>query len=237
MKLSKTSWLILSAGVFLVVVAGLGLTRSQQLSEQNRLNDELALSEKRLATLQTTDLTQQLEDLRAKIEEGQSQLKDAQANLKQTVASVDVTDEFFKTASYSGVVVSNLSTTTIAQTKYQGITCSTISITATVKGDKGKIINFVIALNNGYVTGSVQSTQLSFKDALDDEAVPAGEDSGTAGSTDDGSAGGIVENPESEDIDAGEEEDVIDEPPAVVSPPAGPNTASVSMIIYSYEGR
>ena len=43
LKLSKTSWLILSAGVFIVVLAGLGLTRSQQMKEQTKVADELNL--------------------------------------------------------------------------------------------------------------------------------------------------------------------------------------------------
>lgn len=163
LKLSKASWLILSAGVFIVVLAGLGLTRSQQLKEQTSVAYELDLTQKRLNTVQTTSLSQQLESLKTKVDESQAQLNDAQARLHQTVVSVDVTDEFFQIATYCSVNVTNLTTTTIAQAKYGGITFSTISLTATVTGEKNNIINFIIGLNNGYVTGNVQSAQITFQ--------------------------------------------------------------------------
>ncbi len=180
LHLSKTSWLILSAGVFLVVLAGLGMTRSQQLQERNKLADELALSEKRLGMLQTAPLSQQLENLRVKVEEGEAQLKEAQARLRQTVVSVDVTDEFFKIAEYCSVNVTNMSTTAISQSKYEGITLSTISLTATVQGKKNNIINFVISLNNGYATGNVQTAQVTLHESYrEDETEESGEDTAT----------------------------------------------------------
>ena len=204
LKLSKTAWLILSAGVFLVVLAGLGLTRSQQMKEQTKLGEELALYEKRIGALQTTQLSQQLEILRGKVEENDAQLKDAQARLRQTVISVDVTDEFFKTAEYCSVNITNMSTTVIAQTKYEGITLSTISLNASVVGAKKNIISFVVALNNGYVTGNVESAQIRFTGGTGEE-----------------------ENPEEEDEETGEG-DTLE---------TGNAVATVSMLIYSYEGK
>jgi len=82
-----------------------------------------------------------------------------------------------------------MSTTTIAQAKYEGITCSTIALNASVTGKVTNIINFIIGLNDGYTTGNVQSAQMTI-------AAPTDEDS----------------EPDS-------------------------STATVSMIIYSYEGK
>jgi hypothetical protein len=169
LKLSKTSWLILSAGIFIVMLAGLGLTRSQQLKEQTKVGDELNLSEKTLGALQTAQLSQQLENLRVKLEESEAQLKEAQIRLQQTVISVDVTEEFFKIAEYCSVNITNMSTTTIAQVKYEGITCSTTSLTASVIGKETNIINFIIGLNNGYTTGNVQSAQINIAAKTDEE--------------------------------------------------------------------
>ena len=162
LHLSKTSWLILSAGVFLVVLAGLGLTRYQQMQEQNTLGDELELSEKRLAALKTAQLSQQLEDLRVEVEENQAQLEEAQARLHQTVLSVDVTDELFKIAEYSSVNITEMSTTTISQAEYEGITLSTISIAAKVSGTDENMVKLVASLNNDYVTGNIEVAQISF---------------------------------------------------------------------------
>jgi hypothetical protein len=161
------------------------------LKEQTKVADELGLSEKKLGALQTAQLSQQLENLRGKLEESEAQAKEAQTRLRQTVISVDVTEEFFQIAEYCSVNITNLSTTTIAQTKYEGITCSTIALNASVTGKETNIINFIIGLNNGYTTGNVQSAQITI-------AAKTGEDD--------------TSEPDS-------------------------STASVSMIIYSYEGK
>ena len=160
-KLSKTSWLILSAGVFVVILAGLGVTRSQQVREQSRMNDEMGISATRLDKIDVTALKRQLEDLNQKVEGGQAQLDEARERLKQTVISVDVTDELFKIADYSGVIVMTLTTSTITPGKLEGIGLKTISLSAQAKGDLDKIVDFVINLNNGYATGYVQSAQIS----------------------------------------------------------------------------
>jgi len=177
-KLSKTGWLILSAGVFVVILAGLGVTRSQQMREQNRMNEELSLSETRLDKLDITDMRRQLEDLDQKVQEGEAQLDDARERLHQTIVSVDVTDEFFKIAEYSGVTVMSLSTSAIASNELEGIGLQTIALSAQVEGDFEKIIDFVINLNNGYATGYVESAQINIPipEVAPAEGEEAGED-------------------------------------------------------------
>ena len=177
-KLSKTGWLILSAGVFVVILAGLGVTRSQQMREQNRMNEELSLSETRLDKLDITDMRRQLEDLDQKVQEGEAQLDDARERLHQTIVSVDVTDEFFKIAEYSGVTIMSLSTSAIASNELEGIGLQTIALSAQVEGDFEKIIDFVINLNNGYATGYVESAQINIPipEVAPAEGEEAGED-------------------------------------------------------------
>jgi hypothetical protein len=176
LKLSKASWLILAAGVFLIVLAGLGLTRSQQMKEQTELDEQLSLSEKRLSTLQTAQLTQQLENLKVKVEESESQVKDAQARLDQTVVSVDVADEFYKIANYCSVNITSLTTSKIASSKYLNVPMSTTSLNAAVKGDKKNIVDFIISLNNGFVTGKMGSISISFAGAEAEEENPDSEE-------------------------------------------------------------
>jgi hypothetical protein len=183
-KLSKASWLILSVGVFVVILAGLGVTRSQQLREQNRMNEELSLSETRLDNIDVTDLRRQSEDLKRQADEGLAQLEDAKKRLRQTVISVDVTDDFFNIAGYSDVTVTRMSTSKIFQAELEGIGLSTISLNAQASGDLDKVIDFVVNLDNGYATGYLSSAQIT---------VPlpgAGEAAGEGGA---GETGGLAE--------------------------------------------
>jgi predicted tellurium resistance membrane protein TerC len=172
-KLSKTSWLILSAGIFVVVLAGLGITRSQQLQEQGKLDSELGTSQKSLDNLQVTDLRQQLDELQQKAEEEQLQLEEAEKRLDQTVVSVEVTDEFFSIANYCGVVVISMSTSPISPNTYEGIGLSTTALNAAVIGELPDLINFVVSLNNDFTTGLVRSTQINIPPSSNNETPSA----------------------------------------------------------------
>jgi hypothetical protein len=220
LKLSKASWLILSAGVFIVILAGLGLTRSQQLNQQTELDKELSQSEKSLAAMQTAQLSQKKENLKVQIEDNQSQMKEAQVRLHKTVISVDVSEAFFKIAADCSVNVTNISTTTIAQTSYEGIAISTISLSGRVIGEKKNIIKFVIALNDDFVTGNIASVQIVFS-SLTDEGATTESGTGTESGTETGTEAGAGTGTET---GAGD----------MLAP--GTADASISMLIYSYEG-
>ncbi len=160
LKLSKTSWLILAAGLFIVVMAGLGITRSQQAKEQGRLADELNTSQQSLATLQITGLQSQLDELQRTAAAEQRQLEAAQQQMDRTVVSVDVTDQFFSIANTCGVRVMNLSTSPITPGDYEGIGLSTVSLNVDVEGEVPALIDFVETLNNDFTTGLIKSTQI-----------------------------------------------------------------------------
>ncbi|HJX14025.1 MAG: hypothetical protein A2137_00495 [Chloroflexi bacterium RBG_16_58_8] len=161
LKLSKTGWLILSAGLFIVILAGLGLTRSQQLKDQTKADADLTLSTTKLDKLQFADLQQKYEDLQQKTEESQAQLKEAKDRLRQTVVSVDVVDEFFKIAEYSKVTVISLNNSPRASGTLDGVGLAATSIDAQVKGDVATLIDFIINLNNGYAAGYVKSANIN----------------------------------------------------------------------------
>jgi hypothetical protein len=208
LKLSKTSWLILAAGVFLVVLAGLGLTRSQQVKEQTKVTSDLDLATKKLSTVQIATLSQQLETLKTKVDENRTLLNNAQSHLHQTVISVDVSDQFFQIAAFCSVNVTTFTTTTIAQNKFDNVIFSTISLSATVQGQKMDIVKFITTLNNDYITGNVQSAQIAF-DATSTSEVSLEGDTSVEGDFSDTT------------------------PDTALSP--GTASATISMLIYSYE--
>jgi hypothetical protein len=160
LKLSKTSWLILAAGIFVVVMAGLGITHSQQLSEQGKLDDELTIVQASLSNLHIEELQLEMDDLQQTSEEAQLQLDEAVQLLDQTIVSVEVTDELFSIAEYCGVLIINLNTSSIVPNTYEGIGFSAISLNATLEGDTPNLINFVESLNNNFTTGLIKSVQI-----------------------------------------------------------------------------
>jgi uncharacterized membrane-anchored protein YhcB (DUF1043 family) len=65
LKLSKTSWLFLTIGIFIIMFVGLGAVRFQQINQQNQLNEELALAEAKLNEFQLEQLSSQKGELEA----------------------------------------------------------------------------------------------------------------------------------------------------------------------------
>lgn len=173
LRLSKASWLILSAGIFIVVLAGLGVTRSQQLKEQTQLEEELNLTTMRVEQLQATELRPQYEELLQRVEEGEAQLKDAKDRMRQTVESVDVTEKFFIIAEYCGVTIMRMNTTPISKHSVESVECSTISVTTFVEGEVPNIIDFIISLNDGFTTGYIETAQIIIPDESSDEVPTA----------------------------------------------------------------
>jgi len=161
LKLSKTSWVILLVGIFVVIVAGLGLTRSQQFQEQGQLNDELSIAEKRLSNLQVKQLHQQQEELQGRLDASMVQLTAANDRLRQSVESIDVTDEFFAIAQYCGVQVDSISSSEIKSGELEDVVCSMITVNAVVAGEVSNLISFVTWLNHDFTTGVVQSAQIT----------------------------------------------------------------------------
>jgi hypothetical protein len=161
LKLSKTSWIFLSIGIFVVVIGSLGLARSKQLRDQAEMGDELNIAEMRVSNLQVKELNQRQEELQEKLDESIVQLEAAEESLRQPIASIDVTDEFFAIAYSCGVEVTNISSSSISSEDLEGIPCSKITINAMVTGKVSNLINFIIRLNNDFTTGIVNSAYMN----------------------------------------------------------------------------
>ncbi len=167
-KFSKTGLLILAAGAFIVVLASLGFMRFSQTSEQDSLNDALALSETRLSFMNIQPLQVQLAELEEQLSESESLLAEVKQRLSQSVISVNVTDKFYEIAAYHSIIVDSISTTKNQSGAYEGVPCTLITINAGVSGDLSHVIDFITGLNNNFTTGYVESAQIIISE---DEAV------------------------------------------------------------------
>ncbi len=170
-KLSKASWLILAAGVFVVVVAGLGVTVSQQMQEQGQLDEELSISQSSLDKLDDTAMRQRLDELQQMVDEEQILLNEARERLDKTVVSVDVTEKFFSIADYCGVTVMSMSTSPIQDENVEGIGLNMTALNAVAVGDLDDVVKFVISLNNDFTTGTVNTFQIDIPQEAEEPAA------------------------------------------------------------------
>jgi len=173
LKLSKTSLLILSAGVFIVILSGLGLTRSQQLSEQTLLDEALAITTSRLNNLEAPQLEMEEAELQRRLDETMAEFEEVKDRMRQTVVSADVTDELFRIAEYSNVEIMTMITSAQSDGKLGAISCLTTSINTNVRGSTSDLIDFVLNLNSGYTTGIVRSVNISIPEDAQSENASA----------------------------------------------------------------
>ncbi|OGN99916.1 MAG: hypothetical protein A2Y58_04870 [Chloroflexi bacterium RBG_13_51_52] len=173
LKFSKTGLLILAAGIFIVGLLSLGITRYGQISEESDLNDELSLSEARLNNMELKPFQLQLAELQEQFTDSASQLEEAKSRLVQSVVSVNVTAKIYEISYYHNVIIDTIGTTKIQTEVYNGVNCILINVNAVVTGELSHIIDFIAGLNDNFDTGFVRSSQISITDETAEDGTTA----------------------------------------------------------------
>ncbi len=152
--ISKTSWIILAIGVFIITSTSLGAVYIQQVNKKNQLNEELTVAEVRLNGFQQEVLETQLGKIL-------SQLETDRATLSQPVGSIAITDTLFDVAQDYTVEIIWISSTGLISTQLEGIPCSGQPITMEVEGSVHALVGFITNLGNYLGTAAVQSIAIS----------------------------------------------------------------------------
>ncbi len=180
MKLTKTSWLILTLGILVITFASLGAARSQKLNEGQQLSEDLAMAEMRLSKFDLKQLYSQQKGLEEQINQTTSQLEIAKASLSQPNDSITISDAVFHIAEACGVEVIEISSSSLTQGKLDKVGGPVLPLNTLVRGNVPNLIDFVIRLNKDLPTGVVKSAQIT---------VPTATDNTTATATDNTTAG------------------------------------------------
>lgn len=170
LKLSKTSWLILSAGIFIMVLTGLGVARNQQIQDQSQIEAELIVSEARLTRSGAEQQRHLVDELTQLIKESELQVGEVVEWLRATVVSADVAEEFYAIAEYSTVEVMEFKTTFVNEELLGDIGVFGTTVTAEIEGSMGQVVDCVINLNNHFATGYTASVQINV------DNIPGGDD-------------------------------------------------------------
>jgi len=144
MKTNKKVWLIVGIGVFVIVLAVLFSTYSQQAGERGQLEDNLST-----AQALVSKLTTQKGDLEDRLAQAESLLDTSQAEFPDSVESIEYGEDLFDIADDCDVVLTSLRPSQPTDKEAGGATYSVSSFVVVVKGDIGDILDFVDALRAG----------------------------------------------------------------------------------------
>ena len=146
MKLSKTSWIIITLGIIIIAFGSLGIAHHQQVSEQTKLREQLDVAAVRLKQIDIKPLQSQNSELQEQLSQSLSQMETAKNELRQPIESIDVTGSIFDIAEACGVEITQISSSALGDEKLDGIPYTFIRITIAVEGDVPDFINFVTTI-------------------------------------------------------------------------------------------
>jgi hypothetical protein len=161
MKLSKTGWLLITVGVFLIVLIGLGALRSQQIRQQNQLGEELSTVEIKLNGVQLEQLSRRQEELEQQLSQTVSKFDDARGTLSQSIGSLAISYILFDIADANSVEVTAVSSSGLTSSELGGLTCSALPVTTIIRGELTDIVDFVTRLNGELTTGVISSVEIT----------------------------------------------------------------------------
>jgi len=173
LKLSKTSWVLITIGVFIIALASLSVIRSQQVSQQNRLNEELTLTQPKLKEFQLEQLSYQQGELEKQLSQTISQLEAAKAILSQPNGSIVTSGILFDIAETYGAEVTEISSPGFTSDELEGVACRVLPLAVRVEGDVPDLISFITRLSNDLTTGVVKSVEISIPEMTGEEKPSA----------------------------------------------------------------
>ena len=173
MKLSKTSWLLLAIGAFIIPLASLGAVHFQQVHQQNQLNEELAQAQLKLKAVQLEQLAQRQGELEKHLSQTRSQFQAARTILSQPVGSIGASSTLFDIAEACSAEVIEISSPGLTSAELEGIPCSVLTLTVRVEGDVPALVSFITKLNGYLRTGVVQSAAISIPEMTSGEESSA----------------------------------------------------------------
>ncbi len=156
LKLSRTAWLILSIGIFVVALGGLFMVYRGQVAQQQELNSKLSQAQATLPPLvsQREELESQLAGLENDMAQTTSLLESARAKFPESVDGIEYGEVLFNIAENSDLKIVTLTASGTEDEEVDGIIYSITLFEVVVKGEVDDVLDFVhvISTSDGFTT-------------------------------------------------------------------------------------
>jgi len=189
MKISKTAWLILGIGIFIIAFASLYVVYFQQGREQERLSDSLSVAQQTLPKLasekddwerQLTQLGSQLARLKSELARATSLLADSKTSFPKSVESIEYGERLFKIADGWGLEIIRFTASEpgdqkveveVGDIKVEDVTYFVTSFTVDVEGEVTDILDFIntIATDEYFINATVVEVDMVVPELASEE--------------------------------------------------------------------
>jgi hypothetical protein len=195
MRLSKTAWIVLGVGIFVIVAATLGWLYFNERGKQRELNDSLAEAEGILSPLivENKDWQNQLNDLQSQLSYTNTLLNMSMADFSLSVESTDVDEKLFEIADSLELEIKSIISSEPTDEDIEGIIYSITPFVVTVEGEQiadpgfaavsayelyidetvNKIVNFVssLAISEYFSNATIELLTLEVPSLLTEEQL------------------------------------------------------------------
>ncbi len=174
LNISRATWVLLIAGIFVVGLVSLGMTYQVQQEQQNKLNEELLQAQLRLKKFHLEQISTEQGKLQAQVNQTMLKLENNKVMLSIPLESIDTNDIVLKIGEEQGVKVIEISSSGLTPHNIGGITSLVLPLTVRVEGDTPNLIGFIAALQKYFTTSVVESVEISFPDPGSGDKSSAG---------------------------------------------------------------
>ena len=171
LKLSRKTLLIITAGVLIIALAGVGVVYSEQVDEQSQLNEQLASAQSRLRGIQLEQLSAKQTELEKQLSEATPQFEAAKAPFSELVGSTTAISTLLKVAEANGLEVTEIKSPVPAEDELEELAFWVVPLTVKVKGNTPNLVRFLLELNSSLVTGVIKSVTIGENDSAEIELV------------------------------------------------------------------
>lgn len=206
MKISKTTWIILIVGVFLILGSSIGWIYYQQLNQQNAIDADIAAAKETLAGINFDDLNRQKAEISKDMSAAEDDLEDIQKDLYTALDSIQITDILLSEAQYYDISIKEMSSSGEASASVAAIHYNTLDFVLNVEGTMKNIKLYVERINELFPTSASSYVQM---DRIEEEETES----------------------ETEEEEETEGETITVEPEEITL-----MKGKISLVIYSYEG-
>lgn len=175
MRLSKTAWLILGIGIFVIAFATLFMLHSQQSGEQEWLEDSLSVAQALWPELisEREDLESQLTQLESQLTQAKSSLSSSKARFPKSVQSIEYDEALFDIAEDCDLEIVKLTASEPTDQEVEDVTYAITSFEVEVRGEITDILDFIntIATDEDFTNATIELVNIDTK--LDEDKKPS----------------------------------------------------------------
>jgi hypothetical protein len=160
MKITKTSIIILTAGLLLAAGLGLGMTLNNRTAEKDAVAAELELAKQKLESLDNNSFSQQIADLNSQIEDSHIRAEETLSNLDFPIDNIDIVKAVISAASENELDLLDLNTQGSTEESLNGVTFQCITLNLTLEGSTHNLARFACAVQSVFPTVIIKSVNL-----------------------------------------------------------------------------